>query len=261
MHSQHNRPLIIGHRGAVGVMPENTQAAYNFALEHGVDGIEFDVHLSQDGFPIVLHDSNLRRTVGLDQFVDEMTLAQLRQLDAAAIHRSHSSTTNIHSQLIPTLQEVISWIPAPRLLCVELKTRHDGVPYPGLEEITVQAIRNASAENRTILSSFNFAILEKLRAIAPDIRRHAIIATEYFSRFPTSDYGQITDDLVSRHVDWVAVHKTFLTPSFVDALHNRGLLSHAWVVNTVEEFTHFAALGVSAVTTDRPDILCAAPLA
>ena len=147
----------------------------------------------------------------------------------------------------------------PDLLCVELKTRHDGVPYPGLEEITVQAIRNASAENRTILSSFNFAILEKLRMIAPDIRRHAIIATEYFSRFPTSDYAQIIDDLVSRQVDWVAVNKAFLTPSFVDALHNRGLLAHAWVVNTVEEFTHFAALGVFAVTTDRPDILCAAP--
>ena len=73
----------------------------------------------------------------------------------------------------------------------------------------------------------------------------------------TGDCEQVADDLSARHVDWVAVNKSYLTPSLAAALHDRGIRTHAWVINTVDEFTHFAGLGVAAVTTDRPDILCA----
>lgn len=257
MCSQPARPLIIGHRGAAGIMPENTLAAYSFALQQGVDGIEFDVHLARDGVPVVIHDAALRRTIGVDGFVHEMSFAGLRELDAAAVYRAAAGESSIGPQVLPALQDVLAWVPAPTRLCIELKTNHDGTRYRGLEEIVAQAVRDAAVEERTILSSFNFAILARLRAVAPDIRRHAIIAAQYFLQPGAGDSEWVAGDLAARHVDWVAVNKSYLTPSLAAALHERGIRTHAWVVNTIDELAHFAGLGVAAVTTDRPDILCA----
>jgi glycerophosphoryl diester phosphodiesterase len=257
MGSQGARPLIIGHRGAVGIMPENTLAAYTFALAQGVDGIELDVHLSRDGVPVVIHDAALRRTIGVDGFVHGMAFEELRNLDAAAVYRSAPGHAGLGHQVLPVLQDVLAWVPAPKLLCIELKTNQDGARYGGLEEIVVQAVRAAGVQERTILSSFDFAILARLREIAPDIRRHAIIAGGYFTQLAAGGDEQVAVDLTARYFDWVAVNKSYLTPSLAAALHDRGIRTHAWVINTVDEFTHFSSLGVAAVTTDRPDILCA----
>ncbi|MFZ1771708.1 MAG: glycerophosphodiester phosphodiesterase family protein [Caldilinea sp.] len=257
--AQSAQPLIIGHRGAVGIMPENTAAAYAFALEQGVDGIEFDVHLCRDGVPVVLHDPNLLRTTGREQFVHEMTFAELRKLDAAAVYRAGLSANALPFQKIPTLQEVLAWTPAPVLLCVELKTHRDGSPYAGLEEIVAGAVQEADVEKRTVFSSFNFEILERLRQLAPHIRRHAIVSAPYFNQPGFDDCERVADDLAARCIDWVAINRAYLTQPLADRLQRRGIVTHAWVINTVEEFTAFASLGVTAVTTDRPDLLCALP--
>ena len=259
MCAQFIQPFIIGHRGAVGVMPENTAAAYAFALAQGVDGIEFDVHLCRDGVPVVLHDANLLRTTGVERFVHEMTFAELRKLDAAAVYRAGPSASAAPFQNVPALQEVLAWAPAPTLLCVELKTHQDGSLYAGLEEIVARTVQDASVEKRTIFSSFNFEILERLRQLAPHIRRHAIVSAPYFNQPGFDDCGRVADDLAARGIDWVAVNRAYLTQSLADILQSRGILTHAWVINTVEEFTTFANLGVTAVTTDRPDLLCAVP--
>src|SRR6267378_6141215 len=75
-------PLNIGHRGAAGEAPENTFAAFDLALRQGADGIEFDVHLSADGVPVVIHDARLERTTSGSGRVGKHTLASLRRLDA-----------------------------------------------------------------------------------------------------------------------------------------------------------------------------------
>ncbi|HET7288282.1 MAG TPA: glycerophosphodiester phosphodiesterase family protein, partial [Pyrinomonadaceae bacterium] len=73
-------PLIIGHRGASAVAPENTMAAFREAIAVGADGIEFDVRLASDGIPIVIHDSTLRRTGGLNKRVDDLSSQEISQL-------------------------------------------------------------------------------------------------------------------------------------------------------------------------------------
>ena len=72
-----NTPLIIGHRGASAVAPENTLAAFREAIAVGADGIEFDVRLTRDGFPVVIHDSSLRRTGGLSQRIGDLTWSEV----------------------------------------------------------------------------------------------------------------------------------------------------------------------------------------
>ncbi|HET6851924.1 MAG TPA: glycerophosphodiester phosphodiesterase family protein, partial [Pyrinomonadaceae bacterium] len=77
-------PLIIGHRGASAVAPENTIAAFKEAIAVGADGVEFDVRLTRDRVPVVIHDSTLRRTAGLQRRVADLTWAELEQVDVGS---------------------------------------------------------------------------------------------------------------------------------------------------------------------------------
>src|SRR5688572_21349320 len=77
-------PLIIAHRGASAVAPENTLSAFKKAIDAGADGVEFDVRLSKDGVPVIIHDNNILRTTGVDQRVADLTAEQLSRLDAGS---------------------------------------------------------------------------------------------------------------------------------------------------------------------------------
>src|SRR5262245_24924808 len=79
------RPLIIGHRGASAVAPENTTAAFEAAIQAGADGIEFDVRLSSDGVPVVIHDETLLRTAGIRRRVAELSTSQLNEFDVPTL--------------------------------------------------------------------------------------------------------------------------------------------------------------------------------
>src|SRR5436190_20563712 len=78
------KPLVIAHRGASGFAPENTLAAFKFALALGADGVELDVQLSADGHPVVIHDSRVNRTTNGTGAVSRLTLDQLQSLDAGS---------------------------------------------------------------------------------------------------------------------------------------------------------------------------------
>src|ERR1051325_6829839 len=93
-------PLIIGHRGASYVAPENTLGSFTRALADGADGIEFDVRLSRDQIPVVIHDETLKRTAGLNRDVCALTAAELHQCDVSA-------GFNVRSQANPTFKECV----------------------------------------------------------------------------------------------------------------------------------------------------------
>ena len=249
------RPLIIGHRGAVGIMPENTLAAYTFALAQGVDGIEFDVHLSRDGVPVVIHDAALRRTIGIDGFVHGMAFGELRNLDAAAVYRAAWKCPHRTPNPAGTPRRT-------RLGACANASVHRAQDRPGWYPLP--GPRGDRRAGRTPpRSGAHHSLLVQLRhpcTLAGSCTRYpppCHCCRGYFTQVATGDCEQVADDLSARHVDWVAVNKSYLTPSLAAALHDRGIRTHAWVINTVDEFTHFAGLGVAAVTTDRPDILCA----
>lgn len=253
------RPLIIGHRGAVGVMPENTAAAYAFAVEQGVDGVEFDVHLSRDGALVVVHDHTLERTAGDPRRVDTLTLAELRTLDAAAAFRRAHPEAGLPAQRFLTLDEALEILHGRTGLYLEIKTDAAGGRYQGIEEKVVQTLRRHGAGEGCVLSSFDFPTLETLERIAPDIRRHAIVSRGYFAGLGAAadDPAQVAAELAGRGLKWVAVNKEFLSPALARALHAAGMAVHGWVINTPAELEQMAAMGVDAVTTDRPDVLMA----
>ena len=127
------RPLVIAHRGASGVAPENTMASFEQAVKFGADMIELDVHGSKDGNLIVIHDSSTARTArGNPQgAVADLTLGELKKLDAGAWKGA-----GFVGERIPTLDEVLAAFKGRAMILIELKAR-------GIEQKVAQAIREA----------------------------------------------------------------------------------------------------------------------
>ena len=138
--------LIYGHRGASGYAPENTLEAFRLAMEMGADGFELDVHLSQDGELVVIHDESVDRTTDGTGFVRDLTLAQLKALDASNHMPAYRGAR------IPTLGEVYDLIrDTHHIVNVEIKT--DECFYPGIEKKCIALAQEKNVEDRILYSS------------------------------------------------------------------------------------------------------------
>ena len=132
------------HRGFSGKYPENTMLAFRKAVEAGVDGIELDVHLTRDGQLAVIHDETVNRTCGVPGRVRDMTMEELRSLDAAYLWRGQ-----VERCPIPTLEEYFDLVRGESLVTnVELKT--NVYEYPGIEQKVWDRIRAFGLEDRII---------------------------------------------------------------------------------------------------------------
>lgn len=155
--------LIYGHRGASAYAPENTLEAFRLAMDMGADGFELDVHMSRDGELVVIHDETVDRTTDGTGLVRELTLAQLKELDAS------SGMASYRGARIPTLGEVFDLIRDTRhIVNVEVKT--DDWFYSGIEEKCLALAKEMGVEDRIIYSSFNHHTLRKLRELKPDVK-------------------------------------------------------------------------------------------
>lgn len=155
--------LIYGHRGASGYAPENTLEAFRLAMDMGADGFELDVHMSRDGELVVIHDESVDRTTNGTGLVRELTLEQLKQLDASCCMEAYRGAK------IPTLAEVFNLVrDTHHIVNVEIKT--DEWFYPQLEEKCLALAKEMAVEDRIIYSSFNHFTLMKLRQLKPDAK-------------------------------------------------------------------------------------------
>ena len=148
---------IIGHRGARGLWAENSLLGFRNALALGVDAIEFDVHPTSDGGLAVIHDATLDRTTDASGPVAARTLSELRAARLASADEG-----------VPSLAEVLEiLLPSGLPLHVELKADANGVPYDGLPERVFAELDRLGATAASILTSFDPAVLERLRELRP----------------------------------------------------------------------------------------------
>lgn len=146
---------IFAHRGSAGTHPENTMAAFREAERVGADGIELDVHLTKDNEVVVIHDSTADRTTNGTGEMRNLTLKELRKLDAGLNY-----SKKYKGERIPALKEVLSWMQENTLeLNIELK--NVTVEYPGFEEKLLEEVVEFGMEERLFLSSFNHYALQK----------------------------------------------------------------------------------------------------
>jgi glycerophosphoryl diester phosphodiesterase len=162
-------PLKIGHRGAAGEAPENTIASYDLAWRQGVSGIEFDVQLSSDGVPVVIHDARLHRTTSGGGWVWEHRASVLRRLDAGSwFNRRHRlrARERYAGARIPLLAEVLQWIKARQCLAfVEIKDYR-----PGVVARVLQEIGRADLWHLVRVVSFDLPSLQQARELSEQAR-------------------------------------------------------------------------------------------
>jgi glycerophosphoryl diester phosphodiesterase len=228
--------LVIGHRGAAGLAPENTLGAIQVALDLGVDGVEFDVQRSADNELILMHDLDVDRTTNGRGLVNDLTLAELQALDAGS-----SFSDAFAGEPVPSLRNVFDLVSDSQiLLFIELK---DPSLYPGIEQQVVDLIREYNYESRVHILSFDYDSLDRVRELAPEL-----ILSGLWSRNLPADTGGY-DVVNARYTLFRGM------PRAIDRYHDQGALVMAWTVDEIPDMEWLIEQGIDGITTNRPDQL------
>jgi glycerophosphoryl diester phosphodiesterase len=229
--------LIIGHRGAPSLAPENTLPSFNLAAHSGAL-IEFDVQLSKDGQVVVIHDERLERTTNGKGFVGNHTLAELKQLDAGGWFSSKFAGTSI-----PTLDEVFSTLPNKIGINIELKTNI--IPYTGIEQKVIEIVKRHKAMNRVVVSSFNWESLTTAHRLEGKLKLGLL-----FDNLQPQLWSK------ARLLNVYSLHPlaTLLSPDLVWQAHSWGYHVLPWVVNSRNRVLKLKSMGVDGFFTDCPQI-------
>ncbi len=236
------RPLNLAHRGASAYAPQNTLAAFQLAEKMGADGIELDVHLTADGTLVVIHDFTVDDTTDGSGRVEDMTLAELKRLDAGAWF-----DVRYAGQQVPTLDEVVDRVGDEMVLNIELKT----VAWRGqrLERAVVDFVRARGIGKRVILSSFNPLAMRRVRQLAPDLATGII----YSPSLPLPLRRAWLRPMV--HPVALHPHHSQVDARYVAWAHARGYRVHTWTVDDPAEMRRLINLEVDAIITNRPNVL------
>jgi glycerophosphoryl diester phosphodiesterase len=216
--------LTIGHRGVMGVEPENTLRSFIAAQHAGLDLIELDLHLSKDGALVVMHDADVDRTTDGSGPIAELTLAELRALDAG------------HGERVPVFEEVLDAVRAP--LQAEIK---DTAAARALAEV----MHRRDLVGRVEVSSFHDEAITEITRLVPGVRT-ALIASRYGT--------DVVDRAVEAGAATVCLNIRRLTLEVVEHARKADLRIIGWVVNTQDHLRLVRALELDGATTDYPQI-------
>ena len=247
-------PSDLAHRGSSLAAPENTLEAFGLAVEDGAGGLELDVHMTRDGEVVVLHDDTVDRTTDGTGAVREMTLEEVRELDAGYRFTPDGGRTYPYRGQgvgVPTLAEVYEAFPKTPVN-VEMKEDQAGV-----EKEVLRVIREAGAEGRTLMASGRHPVIQRFRDLAGDIPTAASYR-EVEMLFILSHLR--LEGLLDPRYDAVQVpprHRGIpvATPRFLDAAHSLGLRVDVWTINDPEEMRRLLDLGADSIITKRPQTL------
>jgi glycerophosphoryl diester phosphodiesterase len=234
-------PVIIAHRGASAYAPENTLAAFLLAFEHGADGVELDAKLTADGQVVVIHDQTVKRTTGAQGTVCQMTLAQLKVLDAGSFFSNAFA-----GEPIPTLEEVFAAVGQRMLINVEL-TNYTS-PGDALPERVADLVVQYGLQDRILFSSFHPLNLVRIRRRLP--HTPAAILTEGGPR------GRLLRGWFGRLFarEFIHPYYTDVTAESMAAEHRGGRRVNTWTVDDPTEILRLSKIGIDGIITDDPQL-------
>lgn len=230
------RPLVISHAACKGHAPENTLAGIRAAINLGADAIEIDVHLTADGVPVLLHDDTVDRTTDGSGDVRQMTLAQVRALDAGA----RGFEGRFGSERIPSLEAVLELTRGRALLVAEIKQR-------AIERPVAELVRRMGAADEVMVWSFQPAVVAAMREIAPEIPCGQL----WSERDP--DPARMCAVALAGNAQAVSPHFSFVTEALVRRCLMRGLTVYTWTVDDPDDIRRVAASGVDGICSNYPD--------
>ena len=235
--------MIVAHRGASARVPENTIAAFQAAVEEGADVVELDVRLTEDGIPVVLHDPDVTSTTDGTGYVHDLTLAEVKRLDASPGERERHE--------VPTLAEALEAIGGVGVN-LEIKNLPGEPAFDSPREATLEAaigiLREVRFDGSVLVSSFNWLTIERARELAPEIR------TGFLTIAPIDPWAALVY-VRSRGHDFVLPQSPALLGAgadFVREARGEGIRVGTWVVDDADTLSMLYSWGVDAVATNDP---------
>ena len=226
-----NTPLIFAHRGASADAPENTLSAFGLAQAQNADGIELDVQLSADGWPVVIHDATVDRTTNGKGKVVEFSKSDLQALTIGADER------------IPTLDEVFETFGPLFIYNIEIKDL--SLSNHGLESVIADRIEAHHLEDQVIISSFNPFSLKRFRKYATSRIPRALLRGKGLLRFTS----------VLNDGDGDNPHFSLVDETYMDWAARHGYKVIVWTVDDPDEAYRLKELGVHGLITNKPAFL------
>ena len=223
---------VIGHRGAAGLLPENSLPSIQKALDIGVDRVEIDVHQSKDGRVVVIHDKTLNRTTKGNGLVKKLDLAEIQKIPLKGI----ASTTD----RVPTLEEVLECINGQSVLLIEIK--HGKKYYPNIEQNILDIIEQFKAKDWCILQSFDNRVLRETYRLDTEIALHKLFDTPYFFNFKAYPY-----------IKEYGISNAFAGKRILQKVHRMQKKLNVWTVNEEKRMEELIQLGVDGIITDFPN--------
>ncbi|MBY0012047.1 glycerophosphodiester phosphodiesterase [Paenibacillus typhae] len=244
-----DKVLTIAHRGASGYAPENTIPAIELAIEMQADYIELDIHLTKDKIPVVIHDETVNRTTGGRGYVRNLTLEQIKQLDAGSwFNEAYPmfAREQYAGITIPTLDEVFEMFGDKTRYMIEIKE-------PGansqIEALLNEAIEKYKLEDVVSVHSFSSASLRKLHALNPEIPLYQLVWNDYSAvRLPASYLENVKTYAVG-----ISPNFQGIGAAYVAQVKNAGLKVMPYTVNYQVNMDKAYMWGVDGVYTNYPD--------
>lgn len=229
--------IIYGHRGAKGEAPENTLAGFAHAYRHGIRRFEFDLALSKDGLPVVIHDLTLERTTGKPGKVADHTAGELATMDAR-----HNVPAWPTPATIPSLDEVLAAIPDFEHLQLEVKTDKRSRLNILCNRLT-ELIQRRELYSRVVVTSTDNWFLQEIRRRDRRIKIGVVVER----RFPSP-----TNVATRLGCDYLILNWKLCSKELVDDAHRRDLHVSTWTVNRIHDMLELEAHGVDSIITDYP---------
>jgi glycerophosphoryl diester phosphodiesterase len=226
-------PLHLAHRGASGIAPENTLAAFRKALVIGSLMVECDVHATREGAVVVMHDATVDRTTNGTGAIKELGLAELKTLDAGSWFAPEFA-----GEQVPTLAELLEVLRGHTTLSLEIK-------QAGIEEAAVASLRDGGMLDDTLVISFLPQALVRVKEIAPALPTGLLVSKG------------TTEEVVAKALEIgaevLSAHRAMVNEELVGAAHSAGLKMTAWIANDRPEQQRLMDLGVEIIGTDHPE--------
>ena len=226
-------PTVMAHRGLSADAPENTLYAFSDAISVGADFIELDVQQTRDGVLVVMHDSNLKRTTGVNKDIWDVDYADIQNLDAGSWFDPAYANARI-----PTLEETLQFVDKRAKLNIEIKPTKHGTDT--LEQDVAELITRYQYTDACYVTSFSYGSLKKVKEVNPEIRTGYLMSVAY---------GQFYS---LKYADAFSLNKVFVTSQVVNAAHQQGKQIFAWTVNSMSEVRSLCNLHVDSIITDDP---------
>lgn len=234
---------IVAHRGASHDAPENTLASFKLGWEQRADADELDIYLTKDGRIVVLHDKSTKRTAGLDKNIGDLTLEEVRALDAGSWKGEQWK-----GEKIPMLEEVLAIIPDGKRLFIEIKCGPEVLP-----ELARVLKASGKKDAQLVIIGFSYETMKLAAERFPNLTTLWIVGPKKEGQGMNPTAEELVAKAKAAKLSGLDLGSGFaIDGAFVARVKQAGLQLHVWTVDDAKVAQKLAALGVDGITTNRP---------